>query len=167
VQWTGICSTLATVQKEPPSRFQIAWKLFQTLLELCKRDGSRRRVIICFYGPRIETYSEYQAFNIVSAFPEDALVRTKPSGGISKKRSSTNQRQHFLPIFQHYCRGSNEDGKIPALLGNIRTINFSILSHWRCHRGEAMTKQLRGILKFSPAVPIGLRLHQKDDNVDT
>jgi type I restriction enzyme R subunit len=70
-----ILLTLATGTGKTAIAFQIAWKLFQTRWNL-KRDGSRRPRILFLADRNILANQAYNAF---SSFPEDALVRIRPS----------------------------------------------------------------------------------------
>lgn len=87
-----ILLTLATGTGKTAIAFQIAWKLFQTRWNL-KRDGSRRPRILFLADRNILAD---QAFNSFSAFPEDALVRIKPSE-IKKKETYLQMVVSSLP----------------------------------------------------------------------
>src|SRR5690606_8157142 len=82
-----ILLTLATGTGKTAIAFQIAWKLFQTRWNL-NRDGNRRPRILFLADRNILAD---QAYNSFSAFPEDALVRIKPSEIRKKGRVPTNE----------------------------------------------------------------------------
>jgi type I restriction enzyme R subunit len=157
--------TLATGTGKTAIAFQIAWKLFQTRWSL-QRDGSRR--------PRISFLADRnilanQAFNSFSAFPEDALVRIKPSEIKKKGRVPTNG-SIFFTIFQTFMSGSDEEGKPAPYFGEYPKDYFDFIIIDECHRGGANDESnWRGILEyFSPAVQLGLTATPKrNDNVDT
>jgi len=94
--------TLATGTGKTAIAFQIAWKLFQTRWSL-QRDGSRRPRILFLADRNILAN---QAFNSFSAFPEDALVRIKPSEIKKKGRVPTNG-SIFFTIFQTFMSGGS------------------------------------------------------------
>jgi type I restriction enzyme R subunit len=97
-----ILLTLATGTGKTAIAFQIAWKLFQTRWNL-QRDGSRRPRILFLADRNILAN---QAFNSFSAFPEDALVRIKPSEIKKKGRVPTNG-SIFFTIFQTFMSGGS------------------------------------------------------------
>jgi type I restriction enzyme R subunit len=76
----------------PAIAFQIAWKLFHTRWNLSVTNSetnyAKRRPRILFLADR--NILANQAFNSFSAFPEDALIRIKPSE-IKKKYQLTEQ----------------------------------------------------------------------------
>ncbi|MFA5670362.1 MAG: DEAD/DEAH box helicase family protein [Balneolaceae bacterium] len=157
--------TLATGTGKTAIAFQIAWKLFQTRWSL-QRDGSRRPRILFLADRNILAN---QAFNSFSAFPEDALVRIKPSEIKKKGRVPTNG-SIFFTIFQTFMSGTDEDGKPAPYFGEYPKDYFDFIIIDECHRGGANDESnWRGILEyFSPAVQLGLTATPKrDDNVDT
>ena len=160
-----ILLTLATGTGKTAIAFQIAWKLFQTRWNL-KRDGSRRPRILFLADRNILAD---QAFNSFSAFPEDALVRIKPSE-IKKKGSVPTNGSIFFTIFQSFMSGTDEEGKPAPYFGDYPTDYFDFIIIDECHRGGANDEgNWRGILDyFSPAVQLGLTATPKrQDNVDT
>jgi type I restriction enzyme R subunit len=157
--------TLATGTGKTAIAFQIAWKLFQTRWSL-QRDGSRRPRILFLADRNILAN---QAFNSFSAFPEDALVRIKPSEIRKKGRVPTNG-SIFFTIFQTFMSGTDEEGKPAPYFGEYPKDYFDFIIIDECHRGGANDESnWRGILEyFSPAVQLGLTATPKrDDNVDT
>lgn len=160
-----ILLTLATGTGKTAIAFQIAWKLFQTRWNL-QRDGSRRPRILFLADRNILAN---QAFNSFSAFPEDALVRIKPSEIKKKGRVPTNG-SIFFTIFQTFMSGTDEEGKLAPYFGEYPKDYFDFIIIDECHRGGANDESnWRGILEyFSPAVQLGLTATPKrDDNVDT
>src|SRR5690554_7238101 len=157
--------TLATGTGKTAIAFQIAWKLFQCRWNL-QRDGSRRPRILFLADRNILAN---QAFNSFSAFPEDALVRIKPSEIKKKGRVPTNG-SIFFTIFQTFMSGTDEDGKPAPYFGEYPKDYFDFIIIDECHRGGANDESnWRGILEyFSPAVQLGLTATPKrKDNVDT
>ena len=157
--------TLATGTGKTAIAFQIAWKLFQTRWSL-QRDGSRRPRILFLADRNILAN---QAFNSFSSFPEDALVRIKPSEIKKKGRVPTNG-SIFFTIFQTFMSGTDEEGKPAPYFGEYPEDYFDFIIIDECHRGGANDESnWRGILEyFSPAVQLGLTATPKrDDNVDT
>lgn len=157
--------TLATGTGKTAIAFQIAWKLFLTRWNL-QRDGSRRPRILFLADRNILAN---QAFNSFSAFPEDALVRIKPSEIKKKGRVPTNG-SIFFTIFQTFMSGTDEDGKPAPYFGEYPKDYFDFIIIDECHRGGANDESnWRGILEyFSPAVQLGLTATPKrNDNVDT
>tara|TARA_R110001583_G_C5664919_1_gene409978 strand:- start:79 stop:2406 length:2328 start_codon:yes stop_codon:yes gene_type:complete len=157
--------TLATGTGKTAIAFQIAWKLFQTRWSL-QRDGSRRPRILFLADRNILAN---QAFNSFSSFPEDALVRIKPSEIKKKGRVPTNG-SIFFTIFQTFMSGTDEEGKPAPYFGEYPKDYFDFIIIDECHRGGANDESnWRGILEyFNPAVQLGLTATPKrDDNVDT
>jgi type I restriction enzyme, R subunit len=157
--------TLATGTGKTAIAFQIAWKLFQTRWNL-QRDGSRRPRILFLADRNILAN---QAFNSFSAFPDDALVRIKPSDIRKKGRVPTNG-SIFFTIFQTFMSGTDEEGNPAPYFGEYPEDYFDFIIIDECHRGGANDESnWRGILEyFSPAVQMGLTATPKrDDNVDT
>ena len=160
-----ILITLATGTGKTAIAFQLAWKLFQTRWNL-KRDGSRRPRILFLADRNILAD---QAFNSFSAFPEDALVRIKPSE-IKKRGSVPTNGSIFFTIFQSFMSGTDEEGKPAPYFGEYPADYFDFIIIDECHRGGANDEgNWRGILEyFSPAVQLGLTATPKrQDNVDT
>ena len=160
-----ILLTLATGTGKTAIAFQIAWKLFQTRWNL-KRDGSRRPRIL-FLADR--NFLANQAFNNFSAFPDDALVRIRPSEIKKKGRVPTNG-SIFFTIFQTFMSGTDKDGNPVPYFGEYPADYFDFIVIDECHRGGANDEgNWRGILEyFSPAIQLGLTATPKrKDNVDT
>jgi type I restriction enzyme R subunit len=160
-----ILLTLATGTGKTAIAFQIAWKLFQTRWNL-KRDGSRRPRILFLADRNILAD---QAYNSFSAFPEDALVRIKPSE-IKKSGKVPTNGSIFFTIFQTFMSGTDADGLPAPYFGEYPADYFDFIIIDECHRGGANDESnWRGILEyFSPAVQLGLTATPKrKDNVDT
>jgi type I restriction enzyme R subunit len=160
-----ILLTLATGTGKTPISFQIAWKLYQTRWNL-KRDGSRRPRILFLADRNILAD---QAFNSFSAFPEDALVRIKPSE-IKKKGFVPTNGSIFFTIFQTFMSGTDKDGNPAPYFGAYSPDYFDFIIIDECHRGGANDEgNWRAILNyFSPAVQLGLTATPKrQDNIDT
>lgn len=159
-----ILLTLATGTGKTAIAFQIAWKLFQTRWNL-KRDGSRRPRILFLADRNILAD---QAFNSFSAFPEDALVRIKPSE-IKKGNVPTNG-SIFFTIFQTFMSGTDKEGNPAPYFGSYPPDYFDFIIIDECHRGGANDEgNWRAIMNyFEPAVQLGLTATPKrQDNVDT
>ena len=160
-----ILLTLATGTGKTAIAFQIAWKLFQTRWNL-KRDGSRRPRILFLADRNILAD---QAFISFSAFPEDALVRIKPSEVKKNGRVPTNG-SIFFSIFQSFMSGKDKEGNPIPNYGQYSPDYFDFIIIDECHRGGANDEgNWRGILDyFAPAVQLGLTATPKRvDNVDT
>ena len=160
-----ILLTLATGTGKTAIAFQIAWKLFQTRWNL-KRDGSRRPRILFLADRNILAD---QAYNSFSAFPEDALVRIKPSE-IKKKGNVPTNGSIFFTIFQTFMSGTGKDGKPAPYFGAYPPDYFDFIIIDECHRGGANDEgNWRAIMNyFAPAVQLGLTATPKrQDNVDT
>jgi type I site-specific restriction endonuclease len=101
-----ILLTLATGTGKTAIAFQIAWKLFHTRWNLSVRsqsgDAVSRRPRILFLADR--NLLANQAFNSFSSFPDDALVRIKPSE-IRKKGRVPTIGSIFFTIFQTFMSG--------------------------------------------------------------
>jgi type I site-specific restriction endonuclease len=102
-----ILLTLATGTGKTAIAFQIAWKLFQTRWNI-KRDGYRRPRILFLADRNILAN---QAFNSFSAFPEDALVRIKPSE-IKKSGKVPTNGNIFFTIFQTFMTSTSSVTKV-------------------------------------------------------
>jgi type I restriction enzyme, R subunit len=179
-----ILLTLATGTGKTAIAFQIAWKLFQTRWNL-QRDGSRRPRILFLADRNILAN---QAFNAFSSFPEDALVRIKPSE-IKKNGKVPTNGSIFFTIFQTFMTDASggivQESKQPYALaaeplvgyqssnfnfGQYPSDFFDFIIIDECHRGGANDESnWRNILEyFSPAVQLGLTATPKrKDNVDT
>lgn len=96
-----ILLTLATGTGKTAIAFQIAWKLFQTRWNITRRLLSgvevNRRPRILFLADR--NILADQAYNSFSAFPEDALVRIKPTE-IKKNGKVPTNGSIFFTIFK-------------------------------------------------------------------
>lgn len=183
-----ILLTLATGTGKTNIAFQIAWKLFHNRWNLSSinsdTDYNSRRPRILFLADR--NILANQAFNDFSAFPEDALVRIKPSE-IKKKGIVPTNGSIFFTIFQTFMSGAstssaaaNEsmtepvegrgDNKPKYYFGQYPPDYFDFIIIDECHRGGANDESSwRGILEyFAPAVQIGLTATPKrKENVDT
>jgi type I restriction enzyme R subunit len=160
-----ILLTLATGTGKTAIAFQIAWKLFQTRWNL-NRDGNRRPRILFLADRNILAD---QAYNSFSAFPEDALVRIKPTE-IKKNGKVPTNGSIFFTIFQTFMSGTDAEGKPAPYFGEYPADYFDFIIIDECHRGGANDESnWRGILEyFSPAVQLGLTATPKrKDNVDT
>lgn len=160
-----ILLTLATGTGKTAIAFQIAWKLFQTRWNL-NRDGNRRPRVLFLADRNILAD---QAYNSFSSFPEDALVRIKPSE-IKKNGKVPTNGSIFFTIFQTFMSGTDAEGKPAPYFGEYPTDYFDFIIIDECHRGGANDESnWRGILEyFSPAVQLGLTATPKrKDNVDT
>ncbi len=160
-----ILLTLATGTGKTFIAFQIAWKLFQSRWSLAG-DASRRPRILFLADRNILADQAYTAF---SAFPEDALVRIKPSD-ITKKGRVPKNGSIFFTIFQTFMSGPPKDGQPSPYFGEYPKDFFDFIIIDECHRGGASDESTwRAILEyFSPAVQLGLTATPKrKDNVDT
>lgn len=160
-----ILLTLATGTGKTAIAFHIAWKLFQTRWNL-SRDGSRRPRILFLADRNILAD---QAYNSFSAFPDDALVRIKPSE-IKKRGAVPTNGSIFFTIFQTFMSGVDSDGNPAPNFGDYPSDYFDFIIIDECHRGGANDEgNWRAILNyFSPAVQLGLTATPKrKDNVDT
>jgi type I restriction enzyme R subunit len=147
------------------SKFQIAWKLFQTRWNL-NRDGKRRPRILFLADRNILAD---QAFNSFSAFADDAMVRIKPKE-VKKTGKVPTNGSIFFTIFQSFMSGKDEAGNPEPYFGEYPADYFDFIIIDECHRGGANNEgSWRGILEyFSPAVQLGLTATPKHkDNVDT
>lgn len=160
-----ILLTLATGTGKTAIAFQIAWKLFHTRWNL-NRDGGRRPRILFLADRNILAN---QAYNSFSAFPDDAMVRIKPSE-IKKKGKVPTNGSLFFTIFQSFMSGTDEAGESEPNFGQYPKDYFDFIIIDECHRGGANDEgNWRAILDyFSPAVQLGLTATPKrKDNVDT
>lgn len=160
-----ILLTLATGTGKTFIAFQIAWKLFQTRWNL-QYDGKRRPRILFLADRNILAD---QAYNTFSAFPEDALIRIKPSE-IRKKGTVPTNGSIFFTIFQTFMSGTDKEGNPVPYFGEYPKDYFDLIFIDECHRGGANDESnWRGIMEyFSPAVQIGLTATPKrKENADT
>ena len=160
-----ILLTLATGTGKTVVAFQIAWKLFQTRWNI-KRDGSRRPRILFLADRNILAN---QAFNSFSGFPEDALIRIKPSE-IKKTGNVPTNGSIFFTIFQTFMSGTDDEGNPAPYFGAYPPDYFDFIIIDECHRGGANDESnWRAILEyFAPAVQLGLTATPKrNDNTDT
>ena len=156
-----ILLTLATGTGKTFIAFQIAWKLFNSRWNL-QFDGKRRPRILFLADRNILAD---QAFNVFSAFPEDALIRIKPKE-IRKKGSVPTNGSIFFTIFQTFMSGPNDT----PYFGEYAKDFFDLIFIDECHRGGANDESTwRSIMEyFSPAVQIGLTATPKrTENIDT
>lgn len=157
--------TLATGTGKTFIAFQIAWKLFHARWNLSRQPTRRPRIL--FLADR--NILGNQAYNAFSAFPEDALVRIKPSD-IRKKGRVPKNGSVFFTIFQTFMSGPPKDGKPSPYFGEYPPDFFDFVVIDECHRGGANDESSwRDILEyFAPAVQLGLTATPKRrDNVDT
>lgn len=160
-----ILLTLATGTGKTSIAFQIAWKLFKSRWNL-NRDGARLPRILFLADRNILAD---QAFNDFSAFPDDALVRIKPSE-IKKKGTVPTNGSIFFTIFQSFMSGTDKEGNPVPYFGQYPKDYFDFIIIDECHRGGANDEgNWRGILEyFEPAVQLGLTATPKrKENVDT
>ena len=141
--------TLATGTGKTVIAFHIVWKLFQARWNK-QRDGKRLPRILFLADRNILAN---QAFNSFGAFPENALVRIKPSD-IRRTGSVPTSGSIFFTIFQSFMSGPE---KTPYF-GQYPKDFFDLIIVDECHRGGANDEgRWRGILEyFSEAVQIGL-----------
>lgn len=145
--------------------FQVAWKLFQGRWNLGGAAGRSPRIL--FLADR-NTLAD-QAYNQFSPFPEDALVRIKPSE-IRKKGTTPTNGSVFFTIFQTFMSGTDDQGNPQPYFGEYPADFFDFIVIDECHRGAANDEsEWRGILEyFSGAVQLGLTATPKrEENVDT
>ncbi len=164
-----ILLTLATGTGKTAIAFQIAWVLFHTRWNLSVNTHAHqaRRPRILFLADR--NILADQAFNAFSAFPDDAMVRIKPSEIRRDGRVPTNGNI-FFTIFQSFMSGADEAGNPAPYFGEYPKDYFDLIIIDECHRGGANDEgNWRGILDyFAPAVQLGLTATpRRADNVDT
>jgi type I restriction enzyme R subunit len=160
-----ILLTLATGTGKTFVAFQIAWKLFHSRWNLSREPSRRPRIL--FLADR--NILANQAYNVFSAFPEDALVRIEPED-IRKKGKVPKNGSLFFTIFQTFMSGPPKDGKTSPYFGEYPPDFFDFIVIDECHRGGANDESnWRGILDyFAPAVQMGMTATPKrKDNVDT
>ena len=160
-----ILLTLATGTGKTFVAFQIAWKLFHSRWSLSREPSRRPRIL--FLADR--NILANQAYNVFSAFPEDALVRIEPSD-IRKKGKVPKNGSLFFTIFQTFMSGPPKDGTPSPYFGDYPSDFFDFIVIDECHRGGAHDESTwRGILDyFAPAVQMGMTATpRRKDNVDT
>lgn len=160
-----ILLTLATGTGKTSIAFQIAWKLFHSKWNISREPTRRPRIL--FLADR--NILANQAYNSFSAFPEDALVRVKPSE-IKKKGRVPKNGSIFFTIFQTFMSGTDESEEPVPYFGEYPPDFFDFIIIDECHRGGAKDESnWRAILEyFKPAVQLGLTATPKrKDNVDT
>ena len=161
-----ILLTLATGTGKTAIAFQIAWKLFQTRWN-SKRDGQRRPRILFLADRNILAD---QAYNSFSSFPDDALVRIKPSEIRKKGGTVPTNGSIFFTIFQTFMSGTDADGNPSPYFGAYPPDYFDFIIIDECHRGGANDESnWRAILEyFKPATQLGLTATPKRElNADT
>ncbi|RLD36891.1 MAG: restriction endonuclease subunit R, partial [Bacteroidetes bacterium] len=179
-----ILLTLATGTGKTAIAFQIAWKLFQTRWNISATSSeykSRRPRILILADRNILADQAYSSF---MAFPEDAMVRIKPSQ-IKKSGKVPTNGSIFFTIFQSFMSESVDktDDELDLAaeeqadyenhnynFGQYPEDYFDFIVIDECHRGGANDESnWRGILDyFSSAVQLGLTATPKrKDNVDT
>jgi type I restriction enzyme R subunit len=99
-----ILLTLATGTGKTFIAFQIAWKLFHSRWNLSHEPSRRPRIL--FLADR--NILANQAYNVFSAFPEDALVRIAPED-IRKKGKVPKNGSLFFTIFQTFMSGNSPE----------------------------------------------------------
>jgi type I restriction enzyme R subunit len=141
--------TLATGTGKTVIAFHIVWKLFQARWNK-QRDGKRLPRILFLADRNILAN---QAFNSFGAFPENALVRIKPSD-VKKTGSVPTSGSIFFTIFQSFMSGPEDT----PYFGEYPKDFFDLIIVDECHRGGAKDEsRWREILEyFSEAVQIGL-----------
>jgi type I restriction enzyme R subunit len=160
-----ILLTLATGTGKTFIAFQIAWKLFHSRWNLSREPSRRPRIL--FLADR--NILANQAYNVFSAFPEDAMVRIAPED-IRKKGKVPKNGSLFFTIFQTFMSGQSKDGTPLSYFGEYPPDFFDFIVIDECHRGGANDESnWRGILDyFAPAVQMGMTATPKrKDNVDT
>lgn len=160
-----ILLTLATGTGKTSIAFQLSWKLFHSKWNISREPSRRPRIL--FLADR--NILANQAYNSFSAFPEDALVRIKPSE-IKKQGRVPKNASIFFTIFQTFMSGTDADGNPAPYFGEYQPDFFDFIIIDECHRGGAKDESnWRGILEyFKPAVQLGLTATPKrKDNVDT
>ncbi len=157
-----ILLTLATGTGKTFIAFQIVWKLFHTRWNI-QYDGKRQPRVL-FLSDR--NFLANQAFNVFSAFPDDALVRIKPNA-IAKSGKVPTNGNIFFTIFQTFMSG--KEGK--PYFGEYPKDYFDLIIVDECHRGGADNESTwRKILEyFDQATQLGLTATPKreSENLDT
>ncbi|MDA9869808.1 DEAD/DEAH box helicase family protein [bacterium] len=156
-----ILLTLATGTGKTAIAFQIAWTLFQSRWNLGGQPTRRPRIL--FLADR--NILADQAYNAFGAFPEDAMVRMRPSD-VKKKGAVPKNGSIFFTIFQSFMTETTGE----ANYGQYPPDFFDFIVIDECHRGGANDESnWRAILDyFEPAVQLGLTATPKrDTNVDT
>jgi type I restriction enzyme, R subunit len=149
--------TLATGTGKTVIAFHIVWKLFQSRWNK-QRDGKRLPRILFLADRNILAN---QAFNSFGAFPENALVRIKPSD-VKKTGSVPTSGSIFFTIFQSFMSGPEET----PYFGQYPKDFFDLIIVDECHRGGAKDESnWRKILEyFTESVQIGLTATPKRKN---
>jgi type I restriction enzyme R subunit len=149
--------TLATGTGKTVIAFHIVWKLFQARWNK-QRDGKRLPRILFLADRNILAN---QAFNSFGAFPENALVRIKPSD-VRRVGSVPTSGSIFFTIFQSFMSGPEET----PYFGEYPKDFFDLIIVDECHRGGAKDEsRWRAILEyFSESVQIGLTATPKRKN---
>jgi type I restriction enzyme R subunit len=181
-----ILLALATGTGKTAIAFQIAWKLFHARWNLSASSPSAayisRRPRILFLADR--NILADQAYNSFSAFPEDALVRIRPTAIRQNGQVPTNG-SIFFTIFQTFMTSAAQTDEMAGETNQAAEAEtgygafnfegyekdyFDFIVIDECHRGGANDESTwRAILEyFSPAVQLGLTATPKRaDNVDT
>lgn len=178
-----ILLTLATGTGKTFIAFQIAWKLFYTRWNTTYQPTRRPRIL--FLADR--NILANQAFNAFTAFPDDALVRIRPSE-IKRTGKVPTNGSIFFTIFQTFMTNAKQDEDLDFSesysvaaesveeyaqqynFGQYPKDYFDFIIIDECHRGGANDESnWRAILEyFSPAVQIGLTATPKrNENADT
>jgi type I restriction enzyme R subunit len=123
--------TLATGTGKTSIAFQIAWKLFKSRWNL-NRDGARLPRILFLADRNILAD---QAFNDFSAFPDDALIRIKPSE-IKKKGTVPTNGSMFFTIFQSFMSGMDKEGNPVPHFGQYPKDYFTEVEQMMKETGE-------------------------------
>lgn len=153
--------TLATGTGKTFIAFQIAWKLFHSRWNLSHEPTRRPRIL--FLADR--NILANQAYNVFSAFPEDALVRISPDEIRRRERVPTNGSL-FFTIFQTFMSGPGDT----PYFGEYPKDFFDFIVIDECHRGGANDESnWRGIMDyFAPAVQLGLTATpRRQENANT
>ena len=159
--------TMATGTGKTATAFHIVWKLFYAKWNL-QRDHKRSPRIL-FLADR--NLLANQAFNSFGDFPDDALVRIRPSD-IKKKGKVPTNGSIFFTIFQTFMSGGGtKDAELAEpYFGEYPADFFDFIIIDECHRGGAKDESSwRAILEyFNSAVQLGLTATPKRDvNIDT
>ena len=166
-----ILLTLATGTGKTSIAFQIAWKLFSARWNLSDWKAECPSVARAFSSWLTATTSPTRPIttSLISAFPEDAMVRIRPEN-IRKKGKVPKNASLFFTIFQTFMSGPPKDGKPSPYFGEYPPDFFDFIVIDECHRGGANDESnWRGIMDyFAPAVQLGLTATPKrQENADT
>ena len=157
-----ILLTLATGTGKTRIASQIARKLFKSRWNL-QKDGRRTPRILFLADRNILANQAYLGFD---SFPEDSLLRIKPSEIKKRDGDVPTNASVFFTIFQTFTSGVKDK---PYFKQYDRDF-FDLIVIDECHRGGAKDESSwREILEyFEPAVQIGLTATPKrEDNADT